>query len=115
MTYGYEQSVLSGRVSDMGDYNTVSGDGVGSCHLQPLPTVRILRQPAHGEILVTTGRRVLHVRPGAPIAYCDGRQFISRIVQYRATSGYVGEDHLTYEVTFLDGTHDIYEKRLSVR
>jgi hypothetical protein len=114
-TYGYQQSVASGHVSNMGDYNTVSGDGVRSCHLQPLPTIRIIAQPAHGEVLVTTGNRVLHASPDGPLAYCNGRQFASRIVQYRSTPGYRGEDYLSYAVTFADGTGENYEKTISVR
>jgi hypothetical protein len=113
-TYGFRQSVLSGRLAEMGDYNTISGDGVRTCHLQPLPTVRILTQPAHGEVLVTTGTRVLHTRPDEPLAHCGGRPFASRIVQYRPVPGYRGEDRLSYSVTFANGMSETYEKAISV-
>jgi hypothetical protein len=57
----------------------------------------------------------VHPVPESPLAYCNGRQFASRIVQYRSTPGYRGEDSLSCEVSFVDGSHDVYEKALSVR
>ena len=57
----------------------------------------------------------MHPVPESPLAYCNGRQFASRIVQYRSTPGYRGEDSLSCEVSFVDGSHDVYEKALSVR
>ena len=115
--YGYSQNVPSGILSTLGNYNTVSGDGEGSRHLQPLLEIRIIRirQPAHGQVRVTTGTRAAHAVPESPLAYCNGRQFASRIVQFRSTPGYRGEDSLSYEVSFVDGSHDVYEKALSVR
>jgi hypothetical protein len=113
--YGYAQSVLSGRLSDMGDYNTVSSDGQWTCHVQALPAIRIVAQPAHGEVLVTTGQRPFGAKPNSPFAHCGGRSFVSKIVQYRPAPGYRGPDHLAYEVAFVDGTVETYEKILTVQ
>jgi hypothetical protein len=114
-TYGYVQTVSSGSLSRMGDYNTVSGDGRRSCHLQPLPSIHIVAKPAHGELLVTSGERSFEAGTSTPLGYCNGRRFAAKIVQYRSTPHYVGPDHLSYQVVFADGTAETYEKDLTVR
>jgi hypothetical protein len=113
--YGYVQSVSSGRLALMGDYGSISGDGARSCRAERLPVIRITVEPAHGEAIVSEGERPVHARRGQKLAYCNGRLFPSRIVQYRSLPGYRGADHLTYQVGFADGTTDIYEKSLTVR
>ncbi|MFI5014783.1 MAG: hypothetical protein ACHQAY_20805 [Hyphomicrobiales bacterium] len=113
--YGYVQTVFSGRLSRMGDYNTVSGDGRRTCHLQPLPSIRIVAKPAHGELSLTTGERLFQAGPSTPLGYCNGRRFAAKIVQYRSAPHYVGPDQLSYQVIFADGTAETYEKILTVR
>jgi hypothetical protein len=114
-TYGYAQTVLSGRWSEMGDYKSVSGDGRRTCHSQTLPEIRIVTQPAHGEVVVTVGQRAIGAPPGGPLYYCAGRRVVAKVVQYRSQPGYQGPDHLAYHVAFADGAEETYEKTLTVQ
>jgi hypothetical protein len=113
-TYGYSQVVASGRWSEMGDYKSVSGDGRRTCHSQTLPEIRIVTQPAHGEVVVSLGQRAIGAPPGGPLYYCAGRRVVAKVVQYRSQSGYRGPDHLAFHVIFADGAEETYEKTLTV-
>jgi hypothetical protein len=114
-TYGYTQTVMSGRLSEMGNYKSVSGDGQRTCQSQILPEIRIVAEPAHGEAVVTVAQRPVEAPPGGPLFYCAGRRVAAKVVQYRSRSGYRGPDHLSYYVVFADGSSETYEKALAVR
>jgi hypothetical protein len=114
-TYGYSQAVISGHLSEMGNYKSVSGDGRSTCHSQTLPEIRIVAQPTHGEVVVRVAQRAVEAPPGGPLFYCAGRHVAARVVQYRSKPGYVGPDYLSYRVSFADGEVETYEKTLTVR
>lgn len=63
-----------------------------TCYFGALPTLRIIRPPAHGTLTLGKQKRA----PGNGI--CLGRTFSASTATYRSSSGYRGRDEMVVEV-----------------
>ena len=113
--YGYVQTVRSGVKTLAGDYNTLSGDGVATCHGQALPEVRVTQAPAHGQLAISTAIRPLTVESGRALSYCRNRAFPTVLVHYRSEPGFRGQDSGAYAVRYGNGETEVYRKVFEVR
>lgn len=76
-----------------------------NCTPAPLPTVRVLEAPKSGTLTVRGA-----VLKTNKVAGCPGLKTPAQVVFYLAHAGYVGPDHVKYEVTSENGevaTNDI--------
>ena len=81
-----------------------------SCTPAPLPTVRVTQPPKAGVLtirkaLLTTGK----------IPGCEKIKLPAQVVFYQAREGYVGPDHVNYEVTDSNGEVATYDVTITVK
>jgi hypothetical protein len=77
-----------------GIFTTIRND----CTSGPLPAVRLLTAPAHGQVTVKQGRlRATNVKQ------CLGMELPAFIAIYRSAQDFVGQDIFTLEVTGAGG------------
>jgi hypothetical protein len=76
-----------------------------NCTPAPLPTIRVIEAPKSGTLTVRGA-----VLKTDKIAGCPGLKTPAQVVFYLAHAGYVGPDHVKYEVTSENGevaTNDV--------
>jgi hypothetical protein len=81
-----------------------------NCTAAPLPTIRVTQAPKAG---------VLTVRPAvlmtAKVAGCPKIKVPAQVVLYQANEGYVGPDHVGYEVTNSNGEVGDFDVTITVK
>jgi hypothetical protein len=69
-----------------------------NCSAAPPPRIRVLEIPKFGTLTVRKGEATINSIPG-----CQAFKTTAEVVIYRSRPGYVGQDHLIYELTSING------------
>lgn len=97
---------VAGRPARLGVYGNVQKD----CSSGPLPTVRVLTPPKHGELSVRSGT----LKAGR-IARCPKLAPKAQGIVYKASPGYTGSDEVSYEVRSASGQVEAHTVRITVK
>jgi hypothetical protein len=97
--------VVSGRTLHLNNHASVSRD----CSPAPLPTIRVIDRPKSGTFTVRRG-----TLSGAQVANCQNLNILAQGVFYTSRPGFVGEDHVTYEVTTFEGEVEKFDIAITV-
>jgi hypothetical protein len=85
---------VAGKAERLGVYGNVQKD----CTSGPLPTVRVVTPPKHGELNVRSGTLK-----------------VGRITRCKANPGYKGSDEVSYEVRSASGKVEAHTVRITVK
>ena len=97
---------VAGKVERLGVYGNVQKD----CTSGPLPTVRVLTPPKHGELNVRSGT----LKVGR-ITRCPKLAPTAQGIFYKANPGYKGSDEVSYEVRTASGKVEAHTVRIRVK
>jgi hypothetical protein len=81
-----------------------------NCTPGPLPTVRLIEAPKSG--VLTVRRATLTTDK---VAGCPAMKTPAQVAFYQAHAGYVGSDHVSYEVTNENGEVATYDVTITVQ
>ena len=81
-----------------------------NCTPAQQPTIRVIEAPKSGTLTVRTG-----VITTDKVAGCPGLKAPAQVVFYLAHAGYVGPDHVKYEVTSENGEVATYDVTITVK
>ena len=95
----YRKSVFSGNEIRIAAMNNVMAD----CSSGPIPDVRILTQPANGELRVEAIRYVVDRSANNNRHHCNGKPVDANGIFYRSRPEYTGRDSALLEVDFKNG------------
>jgi hypothetical protein len=96
---------VSGKPHRLGVYGNVTKD----CTSGPLPTIRVVTPPKHGELNVRSGT----LKAGR-ITRCPKLEAKAQGVFYRANPQYTGTDEVSYEVRSASGKVEAHTVRINV-
>lgn len=97
---------VAGKTHRLGVYGNVQKD----CTSGPLPTVRVVTPPKHGELNVRSGK----LKAGR-ISRCPKLEPTAQGVFYKANPTYKGTDEVSYEVRSASGKVESHTVRISVK
>jgi hypothetical protein len=97
---------VAGKPLRLGTYGNVQKD----CTSGPLPTVRVLTPPKHGELNVRSGT----LRAGR-ITRCPNLRATAQGVFYQANPKYSGTDEVSFEVRAASGKVETHTVRIEVK
>jgi hypothetical protein len=97
---------VAGKSLRLGTYGNVQKD----CTSGPLPTVRVLTPPKHGELNVRSG----NLKAGR-ITRCPNLRATAQGIFYQASPKYSGTDEISYEVKSASGKVDTHTVRITVK
>ncbi len=98
--------VVAGKPHRLGVYGNVQKD----CTSGPLPTVRVVTPPKHGELNVRSGT----LKAGR-INRCPSLKATAQGVFYRANPKYSGTDEVSFEVKAASGKAETHTVRITVK
>jgi hypothetical protein len=98
--------VVAGKSHRLGVYGNVQKD----CTSGPLPTVRVVTPPKHGELNVRSGK----LKAGR-ISRCPKLEATAQGVFYKANLTYKGADEVSYEVKSASGKLESHTVRITVK
>ena len=98
--------VVAGKPHRLGVYSNVQKD----CTSGPLPTVRVVTPPKHGELNVRSG----NLKAGR-ISRCPKLEATAQGIFYKANPTYKGTDELSYEVRSASGKVEGHTVRITVK
>jgi hypothetical protein len=98
--------VVAGKQHRLGVYGKVQKD----CTLGPLPTVRVVTPPKHGELNVRSGK----LKAGR-ISRCPKLEATAQGVFYKSNPSYKGADEVSYEVNSASGKVENHSVRITVK
>jgi len=98
--------VVAGKQERLGIYGNVGKD----CTSGPLPTIRVVTPPKHGELNVRSGK----LKAGR-ISRCPKLEATAQRVFYKANSSYKGNDEIGYEVRSSSGKVESHTVRIIVK
>jgi hypothetical protein len=98
--------VVAGKPHRLGVYGNVQKD----CTSGPLPTVRIVTLPKHGELNVRSGK----LKVGR-ISRCPKLEATAQGVFYKPNSAYKGADEVSYEVKSASGKVENHTVKITVK
>jgi hypothetical protein len=98
--------VIAGKPHRLGVYGNVQKD----CTSGPLPTVRVVSPPKHGELNVRSGK----LKAGR-ISRCPTLEATAQGVFYKPNPTYKGADEITYEVKSASGKVENHTVRITVK
>jgi hypothetical protein len=98
--------VVAGKSHRLGVYGNVQKD----CTSGPLPTVRVVTPPKHGELNVRSGK----LKAGR-ISNCPKLEATAQGVFYKPSSTYKGADEVSYEVKSASGKVESHTVRITVK
>jgi hypothetical protein len=81
-----------------------------NCTPAPLPTVHIIEAPHAGMLTVRRGELTTD-----RVAGCPTLKMPAQVVIYQAGAGYLGPDHVRYEVTSDNGEDATYDMTITVK
>ena len=76
-----------------------------ACLPGPIPLIRVVDAPRHGSVTTRPGSHV--VRESLGNINCTGRKLPAVLVFYQPNPGFVGPDHLSYQVDL--PSHQLHE------
>jgi hypothetical protein len=97
---------VAGKPHRLGVYGNVQKD----CTSGPLPTVRVVTPPKHGELNVRSGK----LKAGR-ISRCPSLEATAQGVFYKANPTYKGADEVSYEVKSASGKVESHTVRITVK
>ncbi|MXQ14091.1 4-aminobutyrate aminotransferase [Microvirga makkahensis] len=97
---------IAGKTHRLGVYGNVRKD----CTSGPLPTVRVVTPPRHGELNVRSGK----LKAGR-IPRCPTLEPTAQGIFYKANPTYKGTDEVSYEVRSASGKVETHTVRISVK
>jgi hypothetical protein len=97
---------VPGKPQRLGVYGNVQKD----CTSGPLPTVRVLTPPKHGELNVRSGK----LKAGR-ISRCPSLEPTAQGVFYKASATYRGTDEVSYQVKSASGKVEIHTINITVK
>jgi hypothetical protein len=97
---------VAGKSHRLGVYGNVQKD----CTSGPLPTVRVLTPPKHGELNVRSGQ----LKAGR-ISRCPKLEATAQGIFYKASPTYKGVDEVSYEVRSASGKVENHTVRITVK
>jgi hypothetical protein len=97
---------VAGKRQRLGAYGNVQKD----CTSGPLPAVRVLTPPKHGELEVRSGK----LKAGR-ISRCPSLEPTAQGVFYKANPSYTGTDEVSYEVKSASGKVESHTVRITVK
>ena len=98
--------VVAGKSHRLGVYGNVQKD----CTSGPLPTVRVVTPPKHGELNVRSGK----LKAGR-ISRCPKLEATAQGVFYKPNPTYKGADEVSYEVKSASGKVENHTVRITVK
>jgi hypothetical protein len=98
--------VVVGKQHRLGVYGNVQKD----CTSGPLPTVRVVTPPKHGELNVRSGK----LKVGR-ISRCPKLEATAQGVFYKPNSTYKGTDEVSYEVKSASGKVENHTVKINVK
>ncbi len=98
--------VVAGKSHRLGVYGNVQKD----CTSGPLPTVRVVTAPKHGELNVRSGK----LKAGR-ISRCPKLEATAQGIFYKANATYKGIDEVSYEVKSASGKLESHTVRITVK
>jgi hypothetical protein len=98
--------VVAGKSHRLGVYGNVQKD----CTSGPLPTVRVLTPPKHGELTIRSGK----LKAGR-ISRCPKLEATAQGIFYKASPTYKGADEVSYEVRSASGKVERHTVRITVK
>ena len=98
--------VVAGKQERLGVYGNVGKD----CTSGPLPTIRVVTPPKHGELNVRSGK----LKAGR-ISRCPKLEATARGVFYKANAAFKGTDEIAYEVRSVSGKVESHTVRITVK
>jgi hypothetical protein len=98
--------VVAGKPHRLGVYGNVQKD----CTSGPLPTVRVVTPPKHGELNVRSGK----LKAGR-ISRCPKLEATAQGIFYKASPTYKGADEVSYEVRSASGKMESHTVRITVK
>jgi hypothetical protein len=98
--------VVAGKQERLGVYGNVGKD----CTSGPLPTIRVVTPPKHGELNVRSGK----LKAGR-ISRCPKLEATAQGVFYKANPAYKGNDEIGYEVRSASGKVESHTVRITVK
>lgn len=98
--------VVAGKSHRLGVYGNVQKD----CTSGPLPTIRVVTPPKHGELNVRSGK----LKAGR-ISRCPKLEATAQGVFYKANPTYKGTDEVSYEVRSASGKVETQAVRITVK
>ena len=98
--------VVAGKQHRLGVYGNVQKD----CTLGPLPTVRVVTPPKHGELNVRSGK----LKAGR-ITRCPKLEATAQGIFYKPNPAYKGVDEVSYEVKSASGKVESHTVRITVK
>jgi hypothetical protein len=98
--------VVAGKPHRLGVYGNVQKD----CTSGPLPTVRVVTPPRHGELNVRSGK----LKAGR-ISHCPKLEATAQGIFYKASPTYKGADEVSYEVRSASGKVESHTVRITVK
>jgi hypothetical protein len=96
----------TGKALQLAYYASVHKD----CTPGRLPTVRVIEPPTSGMLTVKVAELST-----TRVAGCPALKTPARVVFYQSRAGYVGPDHVKYEVTSENGKVATYETAITVK
>ena len=87
----------------------------GNCINSSLPTIKILKQPSHGQLSIEEGDAYANYPKDHPHAVCNGQKVRAMVVYYTSEAGFVGTDSLSLEVIYSNGTFMHNDYTINVR
>jgi hypothetical protein len=97
---------IAGKSHRLGVYGNVQKD----CTSGPLPTVRVVTPPKHGELNVRSGK----LKAGR-ISRCPKLEATAQGVFYKPNSTYKGADEVSYEVKSASGKVESHTVKIRVK
>ncbi len=98
--------VVAGKSHRLGVYGNVQKD----CTSGPLPTVRVVTTPKHGELNVRSGK----LKAGR-ISRCPKLEATAQGIFYKPNPTYKGADEVSYEVKSASGKVESHTVRITVK
>jgi hypothetical protein len=98
--------VVAGTRQRLGVYGNVQKD----CTSGPLPTVRVVTPPKHGELNVRSGK----LKAGR-ISRCPKLEATAQGIFYKPNPAYKGADEVSYEVKSASGKLESHTVRITVK
>jgi hypothetical protein len=98
--------VIAGKPHRLGVYGNVQKD----CTSGPLPTVRVVTPPKHGELNVRSGK----LKAGR-ISRCPKLEATAQGIFYKPNPTYKGADEVSYEVKSASGKVESHTVRITVK
>jgi hypothetical protein len=98
--------VVAGKPHRLGVYGNVQKD----CMSGPLPTVRVVTPPKHGELNVRSGK----LKAGR-ISRCPKLEATAQGIFYKPNPTYKGADEFSYEVKSASGKVESHTVRITVK